>query len=379
MHRLVSFFSFFLITTGLADAQKKSLSPILNYKGDWVYNFSGGEKESLRPMGLLNAGVTFSSDSAGWWRGGTFNLELISTHGKGASATVLHDRQGISNIEAGSHPILLWEAWYHQQFGKFGIRGGLQNINSDFMCQPYADPFSCSSFGAFPTLSLNYSLPNYPVAGLGVLFSYQINRNWRLLTSCFNGTVSDIRKDKVNIRWRANIPQDGMLSISELKYISNPEKRLNSLYGLGAAFHTKSFPTVADGEKRRKNNYTVYAFGEHDFYRTSGKSAGIFLQGSYAPKDRNMAYGYSAIGFLANGFLTSNHTDKVGIGLSQLYYQKNDSEIPISAELENTIEAFVMFQVNTFISIKPTFFAVISSGERCITAGMLHFCIDLFP
>lgn len=372
---------FFLLTAinFVADAQKKYFEPTLNYTADLVYNFTGGTERSLQLMGLLDMGIMFNSDSAQWWKGGVFSFEMISTHGKGISRTATHDLQGISAIEAGNHSLLLWELWYHQQFGKFGVRGGFQNLNDDFMNQSYTDNFSGGSYNMFPTLSLNYSLANYPVSGLGFSYTYQINKSWYLISSLYNGKVADIEDGKANnIPFRLNLRDDGILSLTELKYTAAPTQRLSSTYGFGIAYHNKTFPAISDSNKSYNNNYTFYSFGEHDFYKTPNKNAGMFLQASYAPKDRNIAYAYSSIGFIMNGFFTPSHTDKAGIGLSQLYFQKTNTNHKIKNNLESTIETFIMFQTNKYISIKPAFFIIFSSEKTCITAGMLHLYVNIF-
>lgn len=378
MNKFTLLFSLLTTINFVVDAQKKYFEPTLAYTADLVYNFSGGDRRSLELMGLLDMGIMFNTDSAQWWKGGLFNIQLMSTHGRGISRNITHDLQGISAIEAGNHPVLLWELWYHQQFGKFGIRGGLQNMNDNFMNHPYIENFSGGSYNMFPTLSLNYSLANYPDAGLGILSSYQINKNWYLISSLFNGRVAYIDDDIVNIPFRLNIRDDGILSLTELKYISPATKRLSSVYGFGIAYHNKNLPAISNRNKNYRNNYTFYSFGEHDIYKTSTKKAGVFLQASYAPKDRNMAYAYSGVGFIMDGFFTSSHTDKAGIGLSQLYYQRVNSGNQVRNSLESTIETFIMFRTSRYVSIKPVFFTIFSSEKACITAGMLNLCVDIF-
>lgn len=378
MYRITWLCCLIMIVNFTIDAQKKKyLSPELNYASDIISNFSGGDKRDTQVMGIIKAGLSVDTDSAGLWKGGTFDIELMSTYGKGMSATNLHDLQGISAIEAGNHPLLFWELWYHQQFGKFGIRAGLQNINSDFMIQSYTNNFSSGSYNAFPTLSLNYSLANYPVAGLGISFSYRINNQWTVLSSIFNGKVSDLKTDRFNSHWRLNPKKDGLLSLSELKYSSDASARLSPTYAFGAVFHNKPFSPKQNPTKSYNYNYTFYTYGEHDFYKTSTKSAGIFLQGSYAPKNRNLAYGYTSIGFVMSGFFTSKHIDNVGIGLAQLYYQELDNTI-LKNSLENNIEMYFMIQLNKYISVKPSFISIISPPKSIITAGLLHFYVDIF-
>lgn len=378
MYRVISLFLFLGGIALNSYTQNKVFQPILNYTGDVVANLSGGDKRTVQWMGVLDAGFLFDTEVAGFWKGGQLNMELISTQGKGFSATVLHDQQGISGIEAGNHPLVMWELWYHQQLGKFGVRGGLQNINSDFMNQPFTDAFSGGSYSMFPTLALNYSLADYPVAGLGISFFYQINKNWEVLTSLFNGTVPGIdHENRMNMSWRLNPKRDGVLSITEAKYISDSTQFPACMYGLGMVYHSRDFASLKDKNRSYKNNYALYAFAEHDFYQSSMKNAGVFLQGSYAPANRNMAYGYLALGVTANGFFTRSHTDVAGIGMSQVYYQEVKDNI-LKRNVESAIEAYIRYKVNKYLTVKPTLFVIVSSSRTTITAGMIEFGLNVF-
>ena len=366
------------VYSGIYAQNKKAVQPTLNYTGDVISNFSGGEKRTLQYMGVLNAGLQVDTDLAGWWKGGVFNVEVLSTHGKGISTTTLYDFQGICGIEAGNHALLAWELWYYQQIGKFAIRGGLMNINSDFMSQPFTDAFSGGSYAVFPTLSLNYSLPNYPTAGFGLSFSYRFNKNWQALTSLFNGRVSDIdANNRFAMDWRLNPRKDGFLSISEVKYISDSTQFPAHIFGVGVVFHNKDFSSIQKSDKSYKNNYALYAFGEHDFYQDKNRTAGVFLQGSYAVKNRNIAYAYSAIGLVANGFFSRSHTDIAGMGLTRLYYQSSENN-EIKNRVENTIEVFIKYSLNKYLTIKPTFYTIISHPNPVVTAAMIEFGITIF-
>lgn len=377
MYRIVCVICMLFCVNSIVNAQRV-FRPMLNYTGDAVGNFSGGDKRTFQWMGVLDAGVQVASDSLHWWKGGMLNVEFISAHGKGISATTLHDLQGICGIEAGNNPLLIWEVWYHQQFDKLGVRIGFQNVNSDFMLQSLTDAFSGGSYQTFPTLTLNYSLPNYPTAGLGISLSYQFNKRWSLLTSLFNGRVANISsKNRFEQAWRLNPRKDGILSIVELKCASDSVILLRYLYGLGFVFHNKNFASIKDSTKSYKNNYAFYAFGEHNFYRTPTRSAGMFLQGSYALKNRNMAYAYSAVGIVANGFLSKSHTDIVGVGLTQLYYQSTEND-RMKNKTESSLEVFVKYRINKYLNLKPTFFVVASSVGATITAGMIEFGITIF-
>lgn len=43
-------------------SQRKIFQPVLNYTGDIVGNFSGGDKRSIQYMGLVDAGFSINTD-----------------------------------------------------------------------------------------------------------------------------------------------------------------------------------------------------------------------------------------------------------------------------------------------------------------------------
>lgn len=350
-------------------AQKRdAISPILNYRGGLVRNFSGGDALATRWMGLANVGFVFDTESARWWKGGVFDLEFISTHGKPISETTFHDLQVFYNLEAGNNPLLFWAMWYAQQFGKFRVRAGLQNINDTFMAHPKLMNFSGSSYGCYPTITLNYRVPNYPVAGLGVTFFYDVTPTVLLTTALYNGEVSDIKNDRFNARWPLNFHRDGLFSITELKYTSGREKTYLSSFGGGYSFHSGKFPSIYNPDYRYTNNHTMYAFGEQEVMKRNGKSLLFFLNGSYSLESRSPAYAYCAAGMVVDGLLTRSHSDQIGLGLTRLYYH----EFERGRILEDALELYWRLDVNRYIAIKPTLFSILSTGKTTITGALLE-------
>lgn len=374
---------FLLLTcAGNALCQRGAIKPSLTYTTNLVANFTGGDKKVVRNMGLIDAAMLFYTDSAKWWRGGILNIEVISTYGKGISINTLHDQQGISNIEAGNNPILPWELWYHQQLGSVGIRVGLQNINSDFMNTSYGGAFSCSSYGLFPTLTRNYSIASYPIAGLGISASYQLTQKMLFTTGLYNGEVSNLTDDRYNIHWKLNPSKYGILSITELRFDSYCTNSLYKTFGLGFVLHNKPFREIKNRKDEFGNyvtangNYTVYAFAEHQIFRRGSKSIGALAQISYAPKDRNACYFYSSVGIIATDLLSLPLLDKIGVGFSQVSYINNNNEL-YEEEYEVTLEAFCTLNLHKKVFLKPTFFVVTDSSKPCITAAMLELNVAL--
>lgn len=356
---------------------RRYLRPKLIYTSDLASNLCGGDERSIHGMGLLNAGMMLNGDSTGWWKGGLFNFEINSTQGRGISSSTLHDKQMISNIEAGNHPLLMWELWVHQQIGALGIRVGLQNINDDFMVQPYTKAFSSSSFDAFPTFTLNYSLPNYPLSGLGVSVGYRFSPRLVLMSAMFNGRVSNLRDDPFNVKWRLDPRNDGVMTMSELKYSSAPTARLQSTYAVGGSYHNKTFDAIT-GDRKYRGNFVVYGFAEHDFYRNGNKNVGVFVQASYAPKNRNIGYGYFSMGIMANGFITRGQQDKLGVALCRLNFQEQSEDNDLKLCVENAVEAFAMFHLSRWLAVKPTTYAIVSTKKPTTMVLMTRLVVTIF-
>lgn len=377
-HSLTYLLLLCLLLTYATAAQPAYLQPNLAYTTDIGGNLTGGSKQAFTYMGLVDAALLLDTEKAQWWKGGLLNLGLISTHSKGISTTSLHDQQGISNIEAGNHPLIFWEVWHHQQFRNLEIRLGLQNINSDFMNQPFTGNFSGSSYAIFPTLSLNYSLPNYPVAGLGLTFTYTITNHWKIRHALFNGQVNNLQK----------YHQPPLASQPEKRRTTRPHR--NKIH----------FPRYTSPYRHLRNRYrfsrqTLPGCNQpnpatypqlHPLYirrtrpgQNRQKKAGLFLQASYAPKNRNTAWLYTAAGIITHGFLTHKQTEQAGIGISQLHYQAPGTTTPIKTHLESTLETYIQYSLTHQLTIKPTFFTLFTTRKKTAFATLVRISFRLNP
>lgn len=367
----------FLFFVNTITSQNKFFEPTLNYTADIATNLSGSKGQFVNYMGLVEAGFELDSEAAKLWNGGSFRTSFFSIHGKGHSHTSLHDVQIISNIEAGNHPFVLWELWYQQQFGRLRIKGGLQSFDSEYMVYPSGAEFSGSSYGYPPTISLNYPMPAFPVSGLGLFANYQIDDYFQFQASIYNGSVSDLEDDKTNTSWDVDIRKQGVLSTAEIKYSSDPSKHLSSTYGIGGVFQNKRISPFDEEADYTTTNYTLYGYGEHDVYKTSTKKAAAFAQISYAPKSKNIGYGYFSVGGVVEGLITSSSKDKVGVGFSNLYYHHIVDGVKKN-RAEGVVEAFVCYEINKYLSVKPTVYLVAPSSRKAMTVALLRLRINIF-
>ncbi len=83
----------------MSQSQQKQLHFDLRYTGDFARNFSGGLNKGNLYIGMVEGEFELHSEAVSLWKGGTFFLHALHTHGESVSALV-GDLQGVNNIEA---------------------------------------------------------------------------------------------------------------------------------------------------------------------------------------------------------------------------------------------------------------------------------------
>lgn len=147
--------------------------------------------------------------------------------------SLLDDLQTFSNIEADNQPFTLAVAgmsWkpndQHTLF--FGIR----NVNEDYFTSDVTSLFLNSSCGIFPTLSCNMDIANYPLASMGLHYSYA-SPSFNFSASAYNGQGYERLSGAANL-WRITPHRDGLFFITQAEWQQN-----KSHYFVGAAQHSE--------------------------------------------------------------------------------------------------------------------------------------------
>lgn len=185
-----------------------------DFKGGWNYVNMLYLSSDLQ----LNEHLTFSAAS----------ISIVKTR----EESLLGDLQTFSNIEADNQPFTLALAclgWKPND--KHSLYFGVRNINEDYFTSPVTSLFINSSCGIFPTVGCNMDIANYPVASVGLHYSYAAP-TFCLQASAYNGQAYDRLAGADNL-WRITPRSDGLFFITQAEW-----QRGKGHYYAGVAQHT---------------------------------------------------------------------------------------------------------------------------------------------
>ncbi len=314
-------FLLFAVTALLtAHAQTEKQNPFSfegSYIGDTYYNVTGGLKTGGGFMGMGNIKVSFDTEKAHWWEGGSFFVNGATIHGKSLTENYLGDMQVASNIDAGEHAYL-HELWYRQQLGSVSFTLGLQDLNAEFMVSEGAGEFINSSFGIPPVIATGIPVPIFPLTGLGLSARWDIDKKWVVQAALFDGNQTSFDHNPNNVHWDFS-KDDGLLTMGEVHY--------KERFKLGAYYHSAG------------KNYGFYALAEQPVT----EQISFFGQLAFAPKSKND--NNFSLGLGANWFVAERHALGIAATHAGLHAAAHKHE--------TAVELYYKFTLNNNIALQP--------------------------
>lgn len=194
----------------------------------------------LEYTGELQTGFNGKSCFANLLR---FNVDYeVNEHFKLCAATlsiahsldgrVLDDLQVFTNLDADNQalaPTIAGVEWSINDHHT--LYAGVRDVSADYFTSPVTSLFTNSSAGIFPTISCIQEIANYPLAGMGLHYSYR-REAVEVMASLYNGVGRDHFSGHENV-WRVDPKCDGLFAISQGGYTLG-----QSRYYLGACLHT---------------------------------------------------------------------------------------------------------------------------------------------
>jgi len=259
-----------LITYFLHQAQDTVKIDALSFEAaytlDGAANFSGGYKTGAKALGMVDFALSINTKELGLWKGGTLYAQFENTHGGTPSGDLVGDFQAFDNIENGNASYL-YMLWYKQKLGILSIILGVHDLNSEFVASEYGGNFINSSFGIMPTASLNFPVSIFPKNALGAILQCDITEKINFQTALYDGDPGSLDVDMYNTKWTLS-KDEGVLSVSELRYSSEKDEQTNSSYKLGFIYHSGEFVSLKDTNVAKKGNCTS-SFCIRDWIRYS--------------------------------------------------------------------------------------------------------------
>ena len=329
-----------LLFTGVLSAQNNALIPEASYAGDVVRNFSGGIKRGTSYLGLANFKLSFITENAGLWKGGTFFINAANTHGGDPSADLIGDFHTVSNIEA-DDLTYIHELWFRQIFKNFEVIAGLQDLNTEFVSSEYGSMFINSTFGTPSTIADNVPSPIFPLTAVGISLKWNVSLKHSIKAAVFDGLPTDFEHNPYNLNWDLG-KDEGFLAVTEYQYSGQ-----SGSYRAGIYYHSQLIETGED--KKHYYNHGFYIIADQMVIKNPGREGGIgvFGQVAFSPKAFNTHNFYTGMGLSWQGPFSKRVGDKLGIAFT--YAGFND----LSRKSESVVEVSYKAQITENIYIQP--------------------------
>ena len=340
-----------IISTKITKAPKKGKAFTFEaaYTGDFLYNMAGGNKQGFAYLGNVDLIVSFDTENANLWKGGTLFAYGLNNHGTSISELV-GDIQGVDNIETGAKT-KLYQLWYNQKFGNWDFTIGQHDLNSEFANTESAGHFINSSFGIQPDISANVPVSIFPLATMGFISRWKANDNFTLMLGVYAGEPQN--KDQSYFLNLDITKSEGAVSIFETQYRFNRKNRPFGTIKAGMWNHS-----VSSSSHAASTNYGFYLISDFKlFYEDNNSEQGlsIFSQLGYVPKDVNLVHAYASLGIIYQGLIPNRDNDVIGFAANNLVFNKDlDYEDKIvSFKNEGILELFYKVDLGSHLMLQP--------------------------
>lgn len=292
------------------------------YTGEVWRNTRGGLRTGSTYLDNIDLQLEVDGARAWGMNGLTLFAYLLHNNGNTLSENLVGDAQAVSNIEAGTHP-LIYELWLDWQLGAAdsdrSLRVGLYDLNTEFDASEVGSLFVNSSHGVGAQLSQTGEAgPSiFPVTSFGVRLGWSFTDNWTLRFAALDGVPGDPdnpRRPAIRLSGR-----DGALLIAE----SDTHVGFGH-FKIGAWSYTARFPHLTHVDEAgepvmRRNNRGAYVLGEARLW-TSGDRPDASLDGyarfGTASGAVNRFDEFFGFGVVLNSPVPERPDDKLGLGVT---------------------------------------------------------------
>lgn len=183
--------------------------------------------------------------------------------GMTSKESICNVAQTFSNIDADNVPFALTVLGVNWQMAEHhSLFAGIRNMNEDYFITDITSLFANSTWGIYPTLSINYPIANYPMASVGIHYKYE-TESVVAQASVYNGMGYNHFTGRENV-FRVCPQTDGVYAIGEAQYRCN-----GSSYHVGTAMryadNTVGAAPWVYAEQRLNDQWGLIASYSHAF------------------------------------------------------------------------------------------------------------------
>ncbi|RYY28531.1 MAG: carbohydrate porin [Sphingomonadales bacterium] len=338
------------VHTHAAGETGEAESPILfevTYTGETMSNVSGGLRRGTRYLDNLDMVLNADLGGLAGWRGA--NVHVYGLYNNGASiAELAGDAQAVSNLEAGTRALRLYEAWIDQTITPgLSLRAGLYDLNSEFDALDASGLFVGSAHGIGSDFSqAGQSGPSiFPSTSLAARIEVRPAKGWAIRAAILDGVPGDpARPERTVIRFGRG---DGALVVGEVE-----TPLLGARLLVGHWRYTAAFETLDGG--RAYGNAGVYLRGEAPLLDREGKQIAAFFRLGAANGDINMFDRFASAGIKMTGWIAGRPEDEVGVAFASAFTSRPYRLSAPSTGSETAIEATYRTGVAPWLTLQPS-------------------------
>jgi porin len=320
----------------------------LTYTGEVMGNASGGARRGTRYLDNLDILFEADMERLVGWAGARIHVYGLYNNGKSIS-DLAGDAQAVSNIEAGTQALRLYEAWIDQKIGdRLSIKAGLYDLNSEFDALDAAGLFIGSPHGIGTDFAQSgQNGPSiFPSTSLAARVQWAPAEGWAARAAVLDGVPGDPeRPGRTTIELGHG---DGALLVGELEAPLGGGKLL-----LGRWQYTARFGRN-DGAGADTGNAGTYVRGEFPLIdRTERKVDAFFRLGTAAGRF-NMFDGFASGGLKFGGWVPGRDEDEFGIAVAAAFTSDSYRAATGTGSSEVAIEATYRAPITPWLSLQPS-------------------------
>ena len=359
--RNLALFSILIFQIQAIRGQKQSNAVVIEggYTFDLAANFRGGVEQGTAFLGNIDLTFDFDTAALGLGEGGHFFIYLLNNHGHSLS-TLMGDFQVANNIEAEAHT-RLYEIWYEKRYKSWSFLIGQHDLNSVFAIPENGLNFINSSFGIQPDLSTNFPASIFPLATLGVVVNWNLNKHIQFCHAVYDGDPGTENSNPNSLNWSLN-KEEGALLINEVQFHIKRKNLTETVFKFGAWSHTQN---QIINETLVHSSHGVYWISDHQLIKSeeNNTSVSAFSQIGISLSSHNPVASYLGGGFWFKDISPKRVDDGFGIAIAHTSFSENyKDEFQAGYKGETAIEFSYQWMTKKKWNFQPSFQYLINPG-----------------
>ena len=353
-------------TQTYAIGQEKSPSPFSFYSDiylDYVHVFKGISRTS-GVLGNIDAQISFDTEKAKWWKGGTFFVYGIHDFGFKPTLGNVGSYEPLDNIETYDRD-QLFEFWYKQQFKNIYFIVGQSNVNYNFFHLDAGNNFINSNFNTEPDVAGNVPISTFSKNTLGIKCSWKVTAGLTYKGCVYNGYTGTPIDNPYDLQYRFG-KKEGMFTTHQLGYKWRKDSIVTNTLRLGFWYHSGTFINSIDSMEY-KGKIGFYALADKKIVPFGGdysRGVSAFFIGGYVPDKYSLVKLYYSFGLNITGIFPKHKADVLGIGASNTIVNQDIANVslPLSSKQENIFEMYYLLNLSNNIVFTPDMQYIMSPG-----------------